>query len=259
MQRANIGEKYSQLGFKLIFPVLVILLWYLIYKSGKYPEVVFPGPQLVLKTFFESLISGELFAHVSVSVKRVIMGYMIGVSISVSLGLILGWFNKAAEYADYTLNAVRQLPGLAFIPLALMWFGIGDAACLFIIAYSTFWPCLLNTMAGVRHVDKTLIEAAMNLGVKPGSWLMFKEVVFPSSVPHIITGMRIALAYAWGAIVAGEMMAATQGLGWLIESSRRMLFGEKVIMSMLIIGFMGFLIDKSVKYLGVKLSKWRMA
>ena len=250
-------QKLYPVLFRSIMPALIVVTWYALNRAEVYPEIMLPAPQDVVIALWELSASGDIFYHILNSFHRFTVGYVIGVGLAVPLGLAIGWYRALDRYTEVTITFFRQLPGLAWIPLALLWFGIGNAASYFIVALNAFFSPLINSIAGVKDVDRNLVDAALNLGVKRNSWFLFKEVVFPSAVPHILTGMRIALTYAWGGIVAAEMLAASNGLGWMIEANRRFHFPERVVLAMLLIGLCGFLIDYLLQLLEKYLTRWR--
>ena len=250
-------QKVSPVLLRSILPALIVVTWYALNRAEVYPEIMLPAPQDVVIALWQLSASGDIFYHIANSFHRFTVGYVIGVGLAVPLGLAIGWYRTLDRYTEVTITFFRQLPGLAWIPLALLWFGIGNAASYFIVALNAFFSPLINSIAGVKDVDRNLVDAALNLGVKRNSWFLFKEVVFPSAVPHILTGMRIALTYAWGGIVAAEMLAASNGLGWMIEANRRFHFPERVVLAMLLIGLCGFLIDYLLQLLEKRLTRWR--
>ena len=250
-------QKSSQILLRLVLPALILIIWYVLNRNEVYPEIMLPAPQDVFFALWELSINGDIFYHIWNSFQRFLIGYLIGVGLAVPTGLAIGWFRALDKYTEVTITFLRQLPGIAWIPLALLWFGIGNTSSYFIVGMNAFFSPLINSIAGVKDVDKNLVDAARNLGVKKNSWFMFKEVIFPSAVPHIMTGMRIALTYAWGGIVAAEMLAASNGLGWMIEANRRFHFPERVVLAMVLIGLCGFLIDDLLRRIEKYLNRWR--
>jgi len=252
--------KFEILKFSrsLYLPSLIILIWYIIVLRGTFSEALLPSPFVVLTALFEGLITGELLSHIIVSLKRVAIGYSVAVSIAILLGLGIGWYRKAELFTAIVIYFIRLIPPVAWIPFAMLWFGLGNTSCIFIISLATFFPALVNTAYGVKNVELNLIKAALTLGAKPHSWFMFKEVVFPSALPAIATGMRLSLGYAWTSLVAAEMFAATAGIGYSIMKGRLILRTDKVILGMLIIALLGFIMDKIVSIIENKLLYWEV-
>tara|TARA_Y100000591_G_C21838931_1_gene704352 strand:- start:902 stop:1672 length:771 start_codon:yes stop_codon:yes gene_type:complete len=248
---------FLKILLRVILPGFILIIWYFLNKYEVYPEIMLPAPQNVLIAFWELSLNGDIFYHIMNSFQRFLIGYLIGVGLAIPIGLAIGWYRTLDKYTETTITFLRQLPGIAWIPLALLWFGIGNLSSYFIVGMNAFFSPLINSISGVKDVDKNLVDAARILGVKNNSWLMFKEVIFPSAVPHIMTGMRIALTYAWGGIVAAEMLAASNGLGWMIEANRRFHFPERVILAMILIGLCGFLIDDLLRRLEKYLNRWK--
>lgn len=240
-------------------PLILIAVWYIIYGLNLFSSVLFPPPHKVLLTTWDLIVSGDVFVHVGVSLLRVAMGYILAMALAIPLGLLAGWFHKIDDLIDVTMNAVRSTPVVAWIPMSILWFGMGQAACVFIIFMAVFFPTLLNTIAGVRQADTKLIEAAVTLGVPRNSWCMFREVILPSATPLIITGMKLSLGYAWAAIVAAEMISQRSGLGYLLMSGKISLRMDVVFSAMLLIMICGLLIGRPINFLERRILKWHVS
>lgn len=255
-------NRNDQLKFipKLVtVPLIFIIVWYIVYGLKLFSPALFPSPYQVLKTIWNLTASGDVFIHIGVSLLRVAMGYLLAMALAIPLGLLAGWFSKVDDFIDITVNAVRSTPVVAWIPMAILWFGMGQAACVFIIYIAVFFPTLLNTIAGVRQADTRLIEAAVNLGVPRNSWCMFREVILPGATPLIMTGMKLSLGYAWAAIVAAEMISQRSGLGYLLISGKVTLSMDLVFAGMILIMLCGLLIGRPVNALERHILKWHVS
>ena len=152
--------------------------------------------------------------HIFISVSRVIIGFSIAGFLGVSLGLLIGCFKSMFEFFNPLIQFLKSIPPIAWIPLAILWFGIGEASKIYIIAYGAFFPIVLNTIFGVRSIDKTLLKMAKSMGLN--GFILFKEIIFPGVLPSILTGLRIGMGVGWMCLIAAEMIGATSGLGYMI-------------------------------------------
>ncbi len=213
-----------------------------------------PPPVGVAAAFVDLLGSGDLVRHVVASLGRVIGAFAIAAGAGVGLGVAIGWWRRFGELVDPLVEFIRPIPPLAWIPLAIIWFGIGNVQNMFIIFLGAFFPIVVNTIAAVRSVDRPLIWGALTLG---GTWSqILREIVLPGALPLILTGLRIGLGVGWMALVAAELVAASSGLGFLIEDSRNLLFTERVILGMVMIGLLGFAMDRLMRLIERRVTPW---
>ncbi len=251
------GKFVFKLLRPFVLPIVILLIWQLVYINEVFLEALFPGPMAVWLKFWEMTLNGELFIHVGVSLRRVLLGFLLAMALAIPFGLILGWYKKAEHFCEVVIHVGRTIPIMAWIPLTIMWFGMGEISSILIIMLGAFFPTFFNTIAGVREVNKNHIDAALNLGVKPNSWMLFKEVVLPSSVPLIVTGQNISLGYALSAIVAAELIFKNEGIGFLLMDGRIQYSFETVILMMVILCFLGLFLNLGIKILENTLSPWR--
>jgi NitT/TauT family transport system permease protein/taurine transport system permease protein len=213
-----------------------------------------PPPLGVATAFIDLARSGDLALHIVASLRRVVAAFAMAAAAGVALGVAIGWWRRFGELVDPLVELVRPIPPLAWIPLAIIWFGIGDTQNMFIIFLGAFFPVVVNTIEGVRGVDRPLVWAALTLG---GTRVqILSEIVLPGALPLILTGLRIGLGVGWMALVAAELVAASSGLGFLIEDSRNLLFTERVLLGMLLIGLLGFAMDRLMRRLERRLTPW---
>jgi ABC-type nitrate/sulfonate/bicarbonate transport system permease component len=230
--------------------LLVIgLVWQLAVVLSNAHVAILPPPLLTLSTFADLLLSGEIFVHVWASLSRVISAWLIAVIIAVPLGLAMGRSRRMEAIADPFVELFRPISPLAWIPLAILWFGIGETGKIFIIFIATFFPILLNTVSGVKGVDPVLIRAGQVLGCDTERKL-FMKVILPAAMPTIIVGFRIAFGTGWAAIIAAELVAAQSGLGYLIADGMEILRSDLVLVGMVVIGILGVLIDAVFRLIG---------
>lgn len=215
-----------------------------------------PPPTAVLAAAWELIQSGELARHFLASLKREAIAFLYA-SVAIPLGIMMGWSKSAQSLLEPVFEMLRPIPPIAWIPLAILWFGIGDLQNQFIIFLGIFFPLLINTIAGVKNVEPNVIRAARCLGASEMDVLL--KVVFRAAMPHIVTGIRVGLGVGWMALVAAELVGATSGLGWLISDARSVLRTDIILVGMISIGFAGLLIDQGLRWAAKKLLPWSLA
>src|SRR3984893_7774214 len=222
-------------------------------------SVIFPTPWAVITGTFELLENGTLWRHIGASLMRVGAGFGLAVCVAVPMGLWMGWVASAYRTFNPLFQILRPISPIAWIPIAILWFGVGDASPIYLIFISSVFPMIVQTTAGVHTIEPRYLRAAENFGVS--RYRLFTEVVIPAVLPQIIVGMRIGLGVAWLVVVAAEMIALKSGLGYLIIDSRNA--GNRydlVIAGMIIIGLIGLLLDGVMRLLeGHKWVRWRYA
>lgn len=221
--------------------IVIISIWEITVKFFNISPFSFPGPGEVGAALWEMGASGALFDHIVASLYRVTWGYYLAVLTAVPFGLLLGSWAGARKIFNPLIQFLRPISPLAWIPVALIWFGIGDRPAIFLIFLSSFFPMVVFTMSGVQGVRRTYLRVADNFGLT-GPARYFK-VILPASMPEIVVGLRITLGTAWLVIVAAEMIAVKSGLGFLIVDARNALRMDRVIAGMLTIGVIGLCLD----------------
>jgi ABC-type nitrate/sulfonate/bicarbonate transport system permease component len=219
-------------------------------------RTLLPPPTAVLRAAWELVSTGELFRHLRDSLKREVVAFLWATT-SIPLGIAMGWWKVVNDQVDPLIEMLRPVPPLAWIPLSILWFGIGDTQNQFIIFLGIFFPILLNTIAGVVGVEPNLIRAARCLGAS--EWEVLRRVVLRAALPQIVTGIRIGLGVGWMALVAAELVGANSGLGFLINDARTVLRTDYVIVGMATIGLVGLLIDWLIRVLVRRLLPWSRA
>jgi NitT/TauT family transport system permease protein len=238
----------------LVIALLIAIWWIVIAKSD---SPIFPMPWQVVTGAWELVEDGTLWEHIAASLLRVGVGFGLAFLVAIPLGLWMGWVGGAFYTLNPLFQMLRPISPIAWIPIAILWFGIGDMSPIFLIFISSVFPMIVQTTAGVRTIDRRYLRAAANFGVS--RWVLFRRVVIPAVLPEIIVGMRIGIGVAWLVVVAAEMIALHSGLGYLIMDSRNA--GNRydlVIASMIIIGMIGMLLDGTTRLLErLKTVKWR--
>ena len=234
---------------------VLIAAWWLTVVTTQ--SAIFPTPLQVLMGARELVEDGTLWEHIGASLFRVGTGFAMAVVLAVPLGLWMGWVNGAYVTLNPIFQMLRPISPIAWIPIAILWFGVGDASPIFLIFIASVFPMVLQTTAGVHTIERRYLRAAANFGV-PRSTL-FRQVVIPAVLPEIIVGMRIGIGVAWLVVVAAEMIALRSGLGYLIMDSRNA--GNRydlVVAAMIIIGAIGLLLDTATRLLEkLKVVRWR--
>ncbi len=240
----------------VVIAVLVAAWWALV----TYTEsAIFPTPQGVVMGTLELARDGTLWEHIGASLMRVGAGFGLAVLFAIPLGLWMGWVRGAFVTLNPLFQILRPISPIAWIPIAILWFGVGNASPIYLIFIASVFPMIVQTTAGVHTIEKRFLRAADNFGVSRKK--LFLQVVFPATLPQIIVGMRIGLGVAWLVVVAAEMIALRSGLGYLIIDSRNA--GNRydlVIAGMIIIGLIGLALDGTMRLLeGMKVVRWRYA
>ena len=228
-------------------------VWYLAFLWNGNP-IQLPSPFRVANALWQLALSGELFEHASISTSRLVIALVVATLIAVPLGFAMGLSRAADRFLDPVVELLRPISGIAWIPLGLFIFGVGDVLPVFIMVYVAFFPLLLNTISGVRNVDQRLVNAARTMGVH--GWPMMRQVIVPAALPTIMVGFRLAFAGAWAAVIAAELIGAPSGLGFAIEWYRQLLMTPKVFAVIVVIGAVGYLCDLALRALQRRLTPW---
>jgi ABC-type nitrate/sulfonate/bicarbonate transport system permease component len=235
---------------------LFCIVWYGISVLAQNSLLV-PSPLAVAGALHRSLMDGELYANASISLARLVISVMAAAALAIPLGLAIGVSRVWEQLFELPVEILRPIAGIAWIPLALLMFGIGNELPIFIMFYTAFFPMLIGTAAGVREVDRRLINAARTMGI--GGRLLMRRVIVPAALPSIMTAIRVAVASSWTAVVAAELVGAPSGLGYAIEYYRSMLDTPSVMAFILVIGVLGYLCDRVVRAISAALIPWAVA
>jgi ABC-type nitrate/sulfonate/bicarbonate transport system permease component len=217
-------------------------------------DVMLPPPTAVFSAAMDLIARGVLMTHIVDSLKRVLLAVGTASAIGVPLGLAMGWFPRFRSTVDPLLEFIRPIPPLAWIPLSILWFGIGDTQIVYIIFLAAFFPIVLNSMAGARDADTYLVRAGLSLGARPGE--LFSTVVLPGAMPNIFTGVRVGLGIGWMALVAGELVAAPSGLGYMINNARTLFRSDYILLGMVLIGVLGLVLDFIMRKAALLIMPW---
>ncbi len=240
---------------RFALPALLLLVWQGIslFVLDETTRALLPPPTAVAVAGWELLASGELLRHLFDSLRREAVALVWALT-AVPLGVAMGWWKRVNDQLDPLVEILRPIPPLAWIPLSILWFGVGDIQNQFIIFLGIFFPILLNTITGVQGVEPNLVRAARCLGANEAAIL--RRVVLRAALPQIVTGVRIGLGVGWMALVAAELVGANSGLGFMINDARTLLRTDIVIVGMIAIGLVGLTIDLAIRELSRRALPW---
>jgi NitT/TauT family transport system permease protein len=268
---ASSNSSWRQAAVGMVVPALVIALWQAVAMLGWVNPQVLPSPLAVVEKWIAYLlplqpydpaasgwlswaVSGELITDSIGSLYRVVVGFVIGAGLALPIGLAMGANPKVYDWLNPLVQLLRPIPPIAYIPLSILWFGLGNPPAVFLIALGAFFPVLMNTIAGVRQVDGIYLRAARNLGASGGT--MFLRVILPAAVPYILSGVRIGIGTAFIVVIVSEMIAVNNGLGFRILEAREYFWSDKIIAGMISIGLIGLAIDVGMNKLNNHLLRW---
>jgi len=240
--------------FRFISPLALLVVWELVSRSGLVTVLLLPPPSKALVDLAHLIATGELIKALSVSLYRVGCGFAIAVIAGIALGVLMArirWFDEAV---DPLVELLRPISPLALFPLAILWFGIGDASKIFVIALAASFPVILNTYSGVRSIDPTFFRTSQSFGANRRE--IFTGVILPGSLPHIFTGVRLAGGISLIVIIAAEMVGASTGIGYMILEAQQTFRTERVFAGIIVIGLLGFLTDLGFRRLRRALLPW---
>ena len=235
-------------------PALVLVLWQVAARVGLIAPQVLPAPSSVAASALDLARNGDLFIHLGVSLLRAATGFAIGGAIGLALGILVGFSPLAQALLDRSIQMVRAIPFLAMLPLVIVWFGVGEAAKIFLVALAVLFPIYINTMLGIRQIDPKLMELAKVIGLNRSA--VVRRIILPGAMPSILTGVRYALAHAWLALVIAETLATTKGIGFLAMDAREFLQTNVILLTIIIYAIVGVVADALVRLLEARFLSW---
>jgi NitT/TauT family transport system permease protein len=258
---AHIVHAYPYIR-RTIGPLVVLMIWHVASTYGWVDARFIPAPLTVLKSLDEWMFgnlgagpySGTWFAHAGNSFYRVMGGFLVASVLGVSVGCVVGWSRLMSDLLDPIIQIIRPIPVTAWVPFAVIFFGIRDASAIFLIALGAFFPIVINTAAGVAGTPALLVQAARMLGIRRHNILL--RVVLPSAMPYIFTGLRLGIGMAWVLVIVAEMMAVKSGLGFAMWDAYYFLRMDIIIGAMLSVGILGFLSDLFIKAISNRVLRW---
>ena len=239
----------------LISPVLLLITWTLVAQAHWFPEQILVSPQAVLAAAGEVWSSGELPDDLRISLYRLAAGFALGSLAGIILGVALSTSVQARAYLGPTFDTLRQVPTLALVPLFILMLGIGETLKIVIILKSTLFPVAIATADGIRNIPRAYLEVGRAFRLV--AWTRFRRILFPATVPPILTGVRIALGRSWMVLVAVELLAADTGIGQMMETGRQMLRLDIVMVGVFVTGLIGFTLDRGLRGVEQALLPWK--
>lgn len=230
-----------------IVPIGLLVLWQLLAQAGLITTRVLPAPTQILEAAVRLTASGELPQNVRISAVRALIGFAIGGSIGLILGVLNGVIPIAERLLDSSIQMIRNVPHLAMIPLVILWFGIGDQARIFLVILGVFFPIYINTFYGIRSIDPNLIEMGRVYGLRPRE--LFWQIILPGALPSVLVGLRYALGLMWLTLIVAETIAANSGIGYMAMNAREFMQTDVVVLSILLYALLGKLADVAVRLL----------
>jgi len=225
--------------------VVVGLLWQAFALYGPFPPKLFPTVDKIVSAFVRLILNGVLPIHAASTLLRLVVGFLLGAVVGVALGLVMGRSRRAEDVLVPVVSVFNPIPGLAYAPLFVMWFGLGDLPAILLVGFAAAFPVAVNTWTGVKAVKDIWIRAAQGMGA--GERQMFRKIVLPGALPYVLTGLRLGVARAWRVLVAVEMLTAVSlGLGWLIFGAREFLATDVMLAGIAVIGLVGLGLEKLV-------------
>ena len=236
-------------------PVILIAVWEILSRTGVVPAYQLPAPSVILETILGLAADGSLWGHIGITVYRVFIGFLIGTAFAVILGGVVGFYSKAEQIFDPMIQAFRSIPSLAWVPLFILWMGIGEPSKVTMIAVGVFFPVYLNVVSGIGGVDRKLIEVGKMYGLN--TFQLIKRVILPASLPSFLTGLRSGLGLGWMFVVAAELMGASTGLGYLLVLGQNTLSPETILASIVLFAIIGKLSDWILKTVELRSLHWQ--
>lgn len=233
----------------------VLSAWQLLASLGMINSFLLPPPIRLLSAAYELLRDGSLIQHILASLQRVVVGFLLAALVGMTLGILLGWSRVLSDLLRPVVESIRPIPPIAWTPIAILWFGVGNAPSYFLVFIGAVFPVFVNAFAAVRNIDRTQINAALCLGAGPS--LLIRDVLIPASLPIIFPGLRIALGIGWMCVVTAELIAAQSGLGYMIQQNRVLLQTQNVVVGMIVIGIIGFAMSGVMSTVEQRVVPWR--
>lgn len=230
-----------------LVPIGLVIIWQILAQTSLLTTRILPAPTKIFEAAVRLTASGELPQHVRISAWRAFVGFAIGGSIGLFLGVLNGSFAIAERLLDSSIQMIRNVPHLAMIPLVILWFGIGDQARIFLVILGVFFPIYINTFHGIRSIDPNLVEMGLVYGLRPRE--LFWKIILPGALPSVLVGLRYALGLMWLTLIVAETIAANSGIGYMAMNAREFMQTDVVVLSILLYAVLGKLADTAVRLL----------
>lgn len=239
----------------LLLPALLLVLWEALSRFGLAPPNLLPAPSAVLRSLRDLWFAGELWGHIEITLLRVLLGFLLGTAVATVLGALTGYSPTWRRLLDPTLQAIRSIPSIAWVPLFVLWLGIFEASKVTLIALGAFFPVYLSTMAGIQQVDRKLVEVARIHGYSGAA--LVRRVLLPATLPAYMVGLRGGLGLAWMFVIAAEFLGASEGLGFLLIDGQQTGRPANIIASILLFAVFGKLSDVALAAISRRFVSWQ--
>lgn len=228
----------------MIFYVLLVLIWEAVFRAGIWPPYLFPSPQDVFESLFHGFKDMSFVVATLASIQRILIGYTVSLIFGISLGLLVGRFRILDETVGSLMTALQGLPSICWLPLAILWFGLNEYAIQFVVIMGALIAIAVATDGGIKNIPPLYVRAARTMGVK--GFALYARVVFPAALPSVATGMKLGWAFAWRALMAGELLFVSTGLGHSLQVGRELNDMNQVVSVMILIMLIGLVFDKLI-------------
>ncbi len=254
VRSADVRNRSTRAIAGLIIPAIAIAAWWWLTASGRVGPSQLASPAAVVAEIVSLAKTGVLWSDLGASIERVGLGFFAGLFAAVVLGTFVGLWPRGGDLVDPTLQALRAVPSLAWVPLLLLWLGIGENAKITLIAIGAFFPVYVSLVSGIRHVDRKLVEVARVLGVRGAALAV--RVVLPAALPSLLVGARIGLTQAWLFLVAAELLAATRGLGFLLTEGQQISRTDEILGAIVLLALCGKLSESLMRGIEARALSW---
>jgi NitT/TauT family transport system permease protein len=252
----------SKLLNKIFWSIVLILIWQIVYSTGKFSQLIFPSAFTILHSLYKAIVSGELIYQTIYSLELILKGLCIGLILAVILSSLAILFKPFSGLVETLVSIAHPLPGIALLPLIILWFGAGEISIIVIIVHSVVWPLVLNLLAGFKSIPEIYKQVGHNYGLN--SFEIIRYIMLPASLPYFLTGMKIAWARSWRALISAEMVFGAAGgkggLGWFIFKNRVFMDTAGIFAGLIVIVVIGMMVEDIVfdKLEKVTIKKWGM-
>jgi len=240
--------------FAFILPTLIVVFWYIAARMKMVSSLLLPAPRVVTDEFWKQLTVGTIKKDIAISLQRILKGYALASTIGVFLGVIMGMSRKMEKFFSLTFTSLRQIPMMAWVPLLIIWFGIGEESKVAVIFMAAYFPILMNTLSGIRRTDPKLIEVGKMY--KLSKLKLFTKIYLPSALPNIFVGLKLGLGISWMAVVGAEMIAASSGIGFRLSDARTLMQFPIVFSGMIAIAITGVFMDMVLTFISRTATPW---
>ena len=255
MKKYSVLNRLETVSSAMFIPVIIIVLWWYGAKNGTLNTNLIAGPDELKKCFTDMWQDGSLQRYLLASTGRVLKGFAIGSSLGFIVGTLDGLLPPVRKLLAAVIGILRPIPSISLIPFLILWMGIGESSKLTIIAIGAFWAVLLNTIQGFQETDPKLLELAKAFG-KSKIEILFR-IILPSAIPSVFTGLRLGISHAWTAVVTAEMIAASSGVGYMIQIARELVRPDMLLLGIICIACIGLIIDLAMTLILKKIVYWR--